>query len=67
MTKQIAPVTGWISVRTPPLSSRPGLYQVQYGGAYGTVRFERWDGKLWADAHVSAAFGDLWRGLLSPV
>ena len=56
-------VTGWISVSTPPLATRPGPYQVQYGGPLGLIRLERWDGKNW-DVRLNAIFGDRWRGLI---
>ena len=61
-----AAVTPWLSVKTPPLADRPGVYEVQAGGERGPIRKHRWDGMRWDDPHVNATFGDRWRGCAQP-
>jgi hypothetical protein len=62
-------LTPWMSVATPPLESRPGMYDMRFGWSGGSRIMRReWTGQRWVDSFSSgftpsAAWGDQWRGI----
>jgi hypothetical protein len=66
MTTKLTP---WMSVGTPPLNSRPGMYKCRQGlnipaTRYGRVFMAEWRNGRWqSGGMLEAEWGDQWRGI----
>jgi hypothetical protein len=66
MTTKLTP---WMSVATPPLKSRPGMYECRLGlnipvTRYGPAFMAEWRNGRWeSGARLRAEWGDQWRGI----